>query len=202
MAVLSKRANEPTEQRREAEQSFVRAVEELLADGASYAELSVEQISRRAGRTRTAFYFYFRDKRELLMRATEDASVDLYRAADQWFSGTSGPDEMAEALAGVFEIYREHAALLSAVVEASTYDDQVRELWRSVIQRFVDATVRRLLDEGASTGAEAARAKAFALVWMTERACYQQLAQGRPLSDDSLIAALVEIWQRGVYPGA
>ena len=52
----------------EAEPDFVAAIESLLAGGGSYADLSVEQISAAAGRSRTAFYVYFRDKRELLMR--------------------------------------------------------------------------------------------------------------------------------------
>ena len=33
-----------------------------------------QRITTRAGISRTAFYFYFRDKRELLMRLTEDVT--------------------------------------------------------------------------------------------------------------------------------
>jgi AcrR family transcriptional regulator len=198
VGVISKGAD----QRHEAEQSFVNAVEKLLAEGAPYAGLSVEQISRRAGRTRTAFYFYFRDKRELLTRATEEASAELYAAADRWFSGTSGPAGLEEALRVVFGIYRAHGALLRAVVEASTYDDEVRELWRDTLQRFVDASVRRLLDERAASGEAAARATAFALVWRTERTLYQHLVQAGPASAEELLSALAEIWRRSVYASA
>src|SRR3954453_5740148 len=77
MAVLSRR-QDTSEQRRAAEAEFTRATVDLLAHGDSYADLSVERIAAAAGRTRTAFYFYFRDKRELLMRATETVAEQLY----------------------------------------------------------------------------------------------------------------------------
>src|SRR3954449_8153464 len=44
------------------EASVLAATEALLAAGRSFAELPVEEIARRAGMSRPAFYFYFRDK--------------------------------------------------------------------------------------------------------------------------------------------
>ena len=193
MAVLSRR-KEPTPQRREAEFSFLMATVELLAEGSSYADLSVEQISERAGRTRTAFYFYFRDKRDLLMRATEQVAESLFDRADRWWSGEGGREELRSALEGILVTYRSHAPLLRAIVEASTYDDEVGDFWRDLIERFIGATEERIASEG-----EIAHAKAFALVWMTERAAYQHVARGGSLDDRLLVDALVEIWERAVY---
>ncbi|MEK6250468.1 MAG: hypothetical protein AABM43_00770 [Actinomycetota bacterium] len=96
-------------------------------------------------------------------------------------------------MTNVLGIYRKHGALLRAVVEASTYDEEVGGFWRAVIGRFIDATQSRLVPEGESEQS-AAQAKAFALVWGTERACYQQLARGGSLDDGELIGALVEVW--------
>jgi hypothetical protein len=47
---------------------------------------------------------------------------------------------------------------------------------------------------------EQAHATAFLVIWMTERACYQHVVDGGHLRDDALIDALVENWQRAVYP--
>ncbi len=143
MAVLSK-GEEAAERRRGAEAEFVAATELLLAQGGSYADLSVEQISAAAGRSRTAFYVYFRDKRELLMRATETVVAQLYDEADQWWSGADGRRGLREALTDVLGTYREHGDLLRAVVEASTYDEQVADFWRAVVGRFIKATELRL----------------------------------------------------------
>jgi AcrR family transcriptional regulator len=173
----------PTGKRQAIEAAVLRATEELLGAGASYAELNVERIATAAGISRTAFYFYFRDKRELLMRLTAEVNELLYAEADTWFSGDAPP---ADALARIAALYEEHGALLRAVVEVATYDEEVAAFWRSLIGRFVDATRARV----------DSHATAFALVWMTERAFYQQLVQERPLDGDELVAALAGIWER------
>jgi TetR/AcrR family transcriptional regulator, ethionamide resistance regulator len=197
MAVLSRREAAAGERRREAVRGFLVATEELLDDGASYAELSVEQISSRAGRPRTAFYLYFRDKRELLMRLTEDVAQTLYEEANRWWSGTRGRKDLEPALADVVHTWGEHASVLRAIVEASTYDAEIGEFWRGVVGRFVEATEQRLVEEGEEPGAAAA--KAFVLCWMVVEACYQQLARGESIDDRALLAALVDIMGRSVY---
>src|SRR3954447_24674502 len=138
-----------TTPRRAAVQADVlRATEELLAEGTSWADLGVERIATTAGISRTAFYFYFRDKRELLIRLTEDVMGDLYLEADRWFSGEGDPEEeIREALGNIAALYEQHSALLRVIVEASTYDDEVAAFWRSLIGRFVDATRARIETE-------------------------------------------------------
>ena len=196
MPILSKRT-QSAERRREAEASFLAATESLLAEGASYADLSVERIAAAAGRSRTAFYLYFRDKRELLMRATQTVAELLYREADGWWSGGDGRRDLRTAMADVVATYREHAPLLRAVIEASAYDEEVGTFWRELTGRFIDATERRLVEEGDEPGHAAA--KAFALVWMLERACYQQVVRGGRVDDPELLDAFVEIWERAIY---
>src|SRR3954452_18696750 len=180
--------------RQAVEAAVLRATEEPLEEGHSYADLNVERIATRAGIGRTAFYFYFRDKRELLMRLTADVSDQLYAVAARWFSGEE--DEIAPALREIGELYREHAALLRAIVEVSTYDDEVARFWRGLVQRFVDATRARIEAEGTSLPADAT---AFALVWMTERAFHQLGVQDEPVARSELVEALAAIWRRTVY---
>jgi AcrR family transcriptional regulator len=201
MASLTRRTEAQMEKRAAIESAVLRATEELLREGRSYADLRIEEIATRAGISRTAFYFYFRDKRELLMRLTEDVAEILYAEADAWWSGGGdGREDLERALAIVIALYREHGVLLRAVVEASAYDEAVAGFWRAIVGRFVEASRRRIEQEqarGAMTGV-AAEATAFALTWMTERACYQRLAQGGDLSDD-FQTGLVHIWVAALY---
>ena len=44
----------------------------------------------------------------------------------------------------------------------------------------------------------AAEATAFALTWMTERACYERLAHGDDLTDD-FQTGLVHVWVSALY---
>jgi AcrR family transcriptional regulator len=193
----------PSTPKRAAVQAGVLSVtERLLAEGASWADLGIERIATAAGISRTAFYFYFRDKRELLMRLTEDVAELLYLEADRWYSGDGDPeDEIREALAKIAALYAEHAALLRAIVEVSTYDEEVARFWRNLMGRFVEATRVRIEAERAAGRAAAhpAAATAFALVWMTERTFYQLMVQPPPFARDEAVDALVGVWTRGVY---
>lgn len=197
MPVLS-RSHDSLGQRQAVEASFLSATEALLSEGLSYAELSVGQISERAGKTRTAFYAYFRDKRELLMRVTAQVAAALYDEADRWWSGEGDRSDLHVALTNIVSTYREHAPLLRAVVEASSYDDEIGSFWRELVGRFIEATERRVAADGIEP--EMAHGIAFSLVWMTERTCYQQVVRGGRLDDPALVDALVEIWQRAIYP--
>jgi AcrR family transcriptional regulator len=178
------------------------ATEKLLGEGVSYPELNIERIARRAGISRTAFYFYFRDKREVLMRLTEHVAERLYGQADIWFSGQGDADaELREALGNVARLYREHGAVLRAIVEGATFDEEIAHFWHAILERFVEATRRRIESEQRAGRAAAADglATAFALCWMTERSFHQQLVQGEPFATAALVDALAGIWVRGVY---
>jgi AcrR family transcriptional regulator len=202
MATLTRRTNAQTARRADVEARVLEATEGLLVDGASYAELSIEQIATRAGISRTAFYFYFRDKRELLMRLTEDVAESLYGEADAWWSAPGdGAEQLQRALERVLALYHEHDVLLRAVVEASAYDEPVGEFWRALLGRFAARTQERIEAEQAlGRAADApARETAFALVWMTERTCYQRLVQGGDVEDDAFARSLAGIWLRAVY---
>jgi AcrR family transcriptional regulator len=193
----------PTAKRAAVQSAVLAATSELLGEGVSYADLNIERIATRAGISRTAFYFYFRDKRELLLRLTEDVTDELYRQGDIWFSGAGEPTaEVAEALQKIGALYREHGAVLRAIVQAAATDDEVAVFWHAILDRFVDATARRideLRNDGFTVVAEDARATAFALCWMIERAFNQQLVLGEPIAHDQLVAALSGIFIRAVY---
>jgi AcrR family transcriptional regulator len=193
----------PSTPKRAAVQTAVlRATEELLGEGATYADLNIERIATRAGISRTAFYFYFADKRELLMRLSEDVTDELYTQADIWYSGSGDPEaEIREAIGNIAVLYEQHGPLLRAIVEVSTYDEEVGASWRSLVGRFVTATEARIEAEqsaGRSSGI-AAGATAFALVWMAARVLYQELVQASPLTRAELVEGLVGIWMRSIY---
>src|SRR4051812_38875175 len=162
-----------SEKRAAIEAGVLEATEALLAEGLPFAELNIEKIATRAGISRTAFYFYFRDKRELLVRLTSEVNGELMAAADTWWSGDG---DLRAALQRIAGLYDQHGALLRAVVEVSTYDEAVAEYWRSLLGRFVDATRKRIEAEQAAGRAldGPAGAMAFAMVWMVERAFYEQ----------------------------
>jgi TetR/AcrR family transcriptional regulator, ethionamide resistance regulator len=182
--------------------AVLRATEQLLGEGASYADLNIEKIATRAGISRTAFYFYFADKRELLMRLAEEVTDELFAEADIWFSGLGDPrEEIRDALINVARVYERHGTMLRAIIEVSTYDDEVGAFWRGIVTRFTGAAQRRIQSEvetGASTVDDPA-ATAFALCWMIERVFYLELVQTGQVPKEDLVEAVVHIWMCTIY---
>jgi len=205
MATIPRRPQSPTRKRQAVEAEVLRATESLFAEGESYANLSIERIAKRAGISRTAFYFYFSDKRELLMGLAAGVAEELYREAGTWWSGEGdGAVGMTEALEKIATIYREHGPLLSAIVEVATYDEQVGEFWRGLTDRFVRASAERIAAEQTAGRVDASvhpEATAFALVWMTERSFNQMVVQEDPVAPDDLVRALARAWIATVYGG-
>ena len=91
--------------------------------------------------------------------------------------------------------------LLRAIVEVSTYDEEVARLLAHAARalRRRDAAAHR---GGADAGRAAVpqpAATAFALCWMTERTLYQQLVQELTVGVPELVEALAAIWERSIY---
>jgi AcrR family transcriptional regulator len=206
MTSLSRRTEAQASKRAAVERGVLEATEALLDEGASFAELGIERIATRAGISRTAFYFYFRDKRELLMRLTAGVAEELFAEAERWWAGDGeGEAELRAAIAKVVGIYRRHPALLRAVVEAAAYDEEAASFWRALVGRFADSTQARIEREQAAGRADPAvpaKATAFALAWMTERSAYERLVQSEAIDEQEFVDALLRIWLSAVYGAA
>jgi AcrR family transcriptional regulator len=189
---------------REEVQAEVRhALLELLAERA-FKDVTIDELARRAGLSRTAFYFYYPDKNEVLKEAAEDAAREIYAEADRWWHGSGPPEQLIrEALEGIANVYCDNGPMLRAALEVTTYDTEFRVFYWALIRRFVDATaehLRREIDAGRARRLDA-ELVAESLVWMAERCAYAFfLMEDRPL--DEAIEPLTSIWVHAVYPDA
>jgi TetR/AcrR family transcriptional regulator, ethionamide resistance regulator len=197
-------ARESRRLRREQVRSEILRVALEQAEGAPFRDLTVDEIARAAGISRSAFYTHFRDKHDLLRAAVEDVADELYRMAEIWWLGEGPPAERVRvALEGVVAVYAQNAALLRLVTEVSTYDEEVRELWVAIVERFVEATAEHIRGEQAKDLISATldpRATAEALVWMNERLSYVYLGREQRQPAD-LVAAMAPVWTAALYPG-
>jgi TetR/AcrR family transcriptional regulator, ethionamide resistance regulator len=196
--------SQPASRRRTREevQAAVRvALVELLAEK-PFKDVTIDELARRAGLSRTAFYFYYPDKNEVLKEAADEAATAIYAEADRWWHGEGPPEQLVrQALEGIADVYSRHASVLRAAVEATTYDRGFQAFYESLIRRFVDATAEHLRREVAAGRARALDSKVVAesLVWMAERCAYAFfLIEGRPVSE--VIAPLTGVWVNALYP--
>jgi TetR/AcrR family transcriptional regulator, ethionamide resistance regulator len=187
--------------RDEVQQAAREGLVELLK-ASSFKDVTVDELARAAGISRTAFYFYYRGKNEVLMAAAEEASGEIYAEADRWWHGEGPPAELVRAaLEGIAAVYLEHPDVLRAAVEAAAYDEEFKNFYGALIQRFVTATAEHLRRE---LGAGRLRPLdpgpvAEALVWMAERCNYAFLVvEGRPARE--VVDSLTTIWVHALYP--
>jgi AcrR family transcriptional regulator len=197
MATLSRHTTVSEDARQRNGQAFLDATTDLLGEGIAFADLGVGQIAEKAGFSRPTFYAHFRDKRELLLTLGAGLDVKVHEVAEPWLRGEQ--EGLRETLAAVAQTFRDNAATVGAVVEAATYDPHIADFWRSFHEVFVNLARDRLLAGDPSIGATAAEARAFALVWMTERALTENILAPR-VDDDALLDALEAQWRSAVGP--
>jgi TetR/AcrR family transcriptional regulator, ethionamide resistance regulator len=183
-------------------ESAVRAATLELAEQVPFKDLTVDQIAGAAGISRTAFYFYFRSKHDLLRAAMEDVSDEAYREADRWWHGDGEPRALIRAaIEGVVDVYLRHVNLMRVGQEVAMYDPEMAELWQELIGRFIAATADHLRREQTAGRLRTLEldATAESLVWMMERCNYVYLGLGRR-SREQMVSTLTAIWHRALYP--
>jgi len=175
-----------------------------LADQVPFRDVTVDQIARAAGLSRSAFYTHFHDKHDLLIDAVREVSDELYRMSEIWWHGEGPPAERVRgALEGVVSVYSEHAGVLRLATEVSTYDEEMRQVWLEIVDRFIEAAAEHIRSEqeaGLIPETLEAQATAEGLVWMAERCNYIYLARGERSPED-LVAAMAPVWTAALYPG-
>jgi TetR/AcrR family transcriptional regulator, ethionamide resistance regulator len=193
----------PRERRRKARERMI-ATSLRLAERGSFRDLTVDEIARSAGISRSAFYTHFDDKQGLLRVALEEVSARLYEMAERWWHGIGPPAERVRgAIDGVVSVYAENATVLRIAAEVSTYDEEIRALWLDIAERFIEATAEHIRSEqsrGLIPATLDPRATSEGLFWMAERCCYVYLGR-RDRKPAEVVESLVPVWTAALYPG-
>ena len=185
--------------------ALLTALEQLLATR-PLADVQVLDITRAAGVTRPAFYFYFATKAQAVAALLEDIYDDALALAADWYDGGAGSPaaRLASGFNATLELWRQHAALLRAMLDAIATDDEVRAIWDGWTDGFV-ARIAQRIDEDSAAGLtrEIPDTRALARVLMgTVLAAMDQIVRAR--TDDAAAAqALVDhvvlVWLRAIY---
>jgi TetR/AcrR family transcriptional regulator, ethionamide resistance regulator len=183
---------------------FVGIVEQLVENGATYADLSVEAIITAGGISRSTFYVYFADKGDLLVAMAQDVIGDLVATGSSWWNLPVDADraDLHAALRVPIDTYRKHRTILGTVAETAAYDPRVREQQQSLIEQVVAALTRYIVDAqraGAADPELDAGRTARWLIWMIERGLYQTVGAADGDEVERQLDALTDIIWRVVY---
>lgn len=175
----------------------------LLGEGKPFNDLTVDELARAAGLSRTAFYFYFPGKSQVLMAVVEEVAEQMYNEAARWWQGEGPPEQlMRMALQGIVDVFQRYSAILRTSHEVTTYDPEFAAFYNDrVMDRFVSATAEQLRrdDRKGRLRPMDPDAVAEVLVWMVE-GCNNMLigALGRP--PEQIVEAFTTIWVHALYP--
>ncbi|MGP4057001.1 TetR/AcrR family transcriptional regulator [Mycobacterium sp. 4D054] len=174
----------------------------LRASG--FDDLNIADVTRRAGVTRSAFYFYFENKAAAVAALLEPMYEDGFLASDL-LSDTSQPPRarirgMLEALLGTVD---EHRYLLAAMLEARASSSAVRGVWDDARESFVGPVASMIAGERESGRAPAgapAEVLASLLLEFNDRLMERYTVGGR-LTRAELLSGAETIWLRTIYAG-
>ena len=189
--------------RREEVKARLRAALLSLACERPFSDIKVADLTAEAGLSRSAFYFYYDHKRDLLIEVVKQISDEIIALSKGHFASNDDPREIVRAvLRGNAEAWERHADMLRLAVEASAYDEDVQRFWSGTIEDFTAAvTARMRVDQAKGLIAADLDADTCAEVMVTgtEGFFYRKISS-RSLSSEQAVAALEPIWIRLLYP--
>jgi AcrR family transcriptional regulator len=188
----------------ERERQILTTAEALLATR-SLHQISVDDLASGAGLSRSAFYFYFASKEQVLLslldRLVEDQLSDERDSLRDLADDPQGVWRLV--LGASFERWSAHRGVLLATLEASAASAELRDVWSRLLARAVDRTAAAIEAErarGAAPPGVPSRDLAFCLNQMNEKVFEAIAAGAQPaVGQEATLDALVGIWLAALY---
>ncbi|KWX66660.1 TetR/AcrR family transcriptional regulator [Mycobacterium sp. NAZ190054] len=167
--------------------------------------LNIADVTRRAGVTRSAFYFYFENKAAAVAALLEPMYEDGFLASDLLSSTAQPPrTRIRGMLEALLDAVDQHRYLLQAMLDARGSSAAIREVWDDARESFVPPVAAMITGERAAGRAPAgASAEVIAglLLEFNDRLMERYTMGGR-LSRTELLEGAETIWLRTIYAGA
>jgi AcrR family transcriptional regulator len=106
----------------EAEREILDSAERFLRER-PLRELTIDEVMTGTGLSRPAFYVYFRDRHDLVLRLIGEIGAELFEMADKWLKG----GDLRAGVDGVVAVYAKHGPVLRAISDAAVDDPDVEK---------------------------------------------------------------------------
>jgi TetR/AcrR family transcriptional regulator, ethionamide resistance regulator len=189
----------------ERERAIMQTAERLLEER-SLSEISVDDLARGAGISRSAFYFYFPSKDAVVLTLVDRMVAKAASARDEVSERLQMTDPIAawrESLRIFYATFGAHRAVIRAASELSTTNAEARIAHSQILEGWVADVTERIEAErerGAAPQGAPARDLAVALVQMNERVLSAIFIDETPaVLEDNVLETLDHIWLTAVY---
>jgi AcrR family transcriptional regulator len=185
------------------ETQILDALERLLA-AKPFTELTMDDIARHAGLSRSALYFYFAHKEDALAALHQRTYVAMARTTEPLTeAGDATEPSMRRAIEEVCRNWREHTNALRTFHETAMVSASFGERWRERLGTHVATLAQMIEGERAAgradPGPPAAEALAAAWFWMLEGRFYELFRRDHDRADeDDLVDTLTVLWTRSI----
>lgn len=182
--------------------ALLAALEEMLREGVEIDRVQVAELTRRAGVTRSAFYFYFESKAMALAALLDDSYAAASDAGRVLVDTDRVPEERVEsALRALLASIEDHLQIYLAMLAARGSNPGLAEMWEADRRSFVPMVAQMITDEreaGRAPAGPPSQQLAEALLELNDRALENHARAGGHTTDEQ-VDALVAIWVRSIY---
>ena len=181
--------------------ALLQALDELLREQ-TLEQVNVAEVSRRAGVTRSAFYFYFESKAAAVLALMAELYDDASEATDLLVKAEGDPEPRIRAvISRLFDSVEASPHTYRALLEARAASEVVRELWtagRAEFAGMVAEMIGRERSAGRAVPGPDAAALAAVLLDLNDNAV-ERHALGAGPPREQHVDALTTIWLRTIY---
>lgn len=187
------------------EQAILEGAYELLRD-TPLRTVSIDDLAKRAGLSRSSFYFYFQSKWQVLFAMLGPVAEDVFTASRLIFERPAEmtPQEaMEQSAAEVVAVWDRHGHILREVGDAVGAEPELRAQWDSILGQFIEAAaaaIERDRATGVAVSGPPAKALAAALMWMGERNLgLMSLRSENAIRPEDIVETMATVWLRSVF---
>lgn len=181
------------------------ATAERLLEERPLADFSVDDLAKGAGISRPTFYFYFQSKNAVLLSLLDQMNSKAHAALTSLGGKRSGDRKTVwrARIEAFFEVSGSHRAVAVAGAAAKATNPEVRQLWSTLMQRWISFTTVAIKAErkrGAAPDTVPAEDLSVALNMLSERVMVATFtAEEQAIPEDRVIDTLVHIWLASIY---
>jgi TetR/AcrR family transcriptional regulator, ethionamide resistance regulator len=181
------------------------ATAERLLEERPLADFSVDDLAKGAGISRPTFYFYFQSKNAVLLSLLDQMNTKAHAALKSLRAKLSGDPATLwrDRIEAFFEVSGSHRAVAVAGAAAKSTNPEVRQLWSTLMQKWISFTtieIKAERERGAAPDTISAEDLSIALNMLSERVMAATFTTEEPaISEDRVIDTLAHIWLASIY---